>query len=113
MAHQNTDHPVQHEELHHITPLNVYVKVAVALFVLTFLTVGFHLIHDKLGALAPFVAFTIAAVKAVLVMLWFMHLKYEILLNRVIFVSGFLFLLLLFVITAIDIYSRSAVDSIL
>lgn len=104
------DHP---ESLHHITPLNVYFKVATALFVLTFLTVGFHALHEQMGALAPFIAFTIAAVKAFLVMAWFMHLKYEVFMNRIIFVTGFFFLMLLFAITALDIYSRSAVDSIL
>ena len=117
MAHQNhnhnTDHPVQHEELLHITPLSIYIKVATALFVLTFLTVGFHQLHDQLGSLAPLVAFAIAAIKAVLVMLFFMHLKYEVFLNRIIFITGFIFLMLLFGITAMDIYSRVNVDSIL
>lgn len=117
MAHQTNEqahaHAGSNEELHHITPLNVYIKVATALFVLTFLTVGFHALHEQLGALAPLIAFTIAAIKAFLVMAWFMHLKYEIFLNRIIFVTGFFFLMLLFAITALDIYSRTAVDSIL
>lgn len=107
MAHDN------HNDQHHITPLSVYVKVAAALFLLTFLTIGVHAIHEHLGAAAPFLAFTIAAVKAFLVMAWFMHLKYDILLNRVIFATGFFFLMLLFIITALDIYSRVPVNSVL
>jgi cytochrome c oxidase subunit 4 len=102
-----------HSDEHHITPVSVYLKVGAALFLLTFLTIGVHAIREHIGALAPFLAFGIAAVKAYLVMAWFMHLKYDVLLNRVIFATGFLFLLLLFAITAMDIFSRTAVNSVL
>ncbi len=91
---------------HHITPLNTYLKIAAALFALTFLTIGFHVLREYMGPLAPFIAFSIAAAKAYLVMAWFMHLKYDIILNRIIFALGFVFLLLLFGITALDTYSR-------
>ena len=102
----------QHTE-HHITPLNTYLKVAAALFVLTFLTIAFHSIRAYLGPVAPLIAFAIAGVKAFLVMAWFMHLKYEVLLNRVIFATAFFFLLLLFVISILDIYTRVPVSSVL
>jgi cytochrome c oxidase subunit IV len=108
MAHDN-----HNEDAHHITPISVYIKVAGALFLLTFLTIGFHMLRQYMGPVAPFIAFTIAAVKAFLVMAWFMHLKYDVLLNRVIFGAGFIFLMLLFVITALDIYSRPLVESVL
>jgi cytochrome c oxidase subunit IV len=91
---------------HHITPLGVYLKVAGALFVLTFLTVIAHHFNYILGALAAPVAFLIATVKAVLVMLFFMHLKYDNNMNRVIFGSGFFFLLLLYLFSEIDIITR-------
>ena len=52
------------------------------------------------------VAFIIAAIKAVLVMLWFMHLKDDNLTNRVIFGTGFFALLLLFLFTYGDIITR-------
>lgn len=107
MAHDN------HNDQHHITPLSVYIKVAAVLFILTFLTIGVHSIREHLGPIAPFLAFGIAGVKAFLVMAWFMHLKYDVLLNRVIFAMGFLFLMLLFLITALDIYSRVPVTSVL
>ncbi len=93
---------------HHITPLSVYVKVAGALFLLTFLTIGIHSIREHLGGTAPLFAFAIAAVKAYFVMAYFMHLKYEVILNRVIFGMGFILLALLFAITALDIWSRVA-----
>ncbi len=110
---KSSDHSAEHESLHHITPFSVYMKVAIALFVLTFLTIGFHSIREYLGPAAALVAFAIAAVKAYLVMAYFMHLKYDIPLNRLIFATGFFFLLLLFAITALDIWSRVPVESIL
>lgn len=94
---------------HHITPFNVYMKVAIGLFVLTFLTVGFHALRNYLGSMAPLVAFTIAAVKAYLVMAYFMHLKYESLMNRLIFATGFFFLALLYIISILDILTRNKI----
>lgn len=91
---------------HHITPIATYLKVAGALFVLTILTVSAH--QMDLGALKAPVAFFIATIKAVLVMLWFMHLKDEEKTNKIIFASGFFFLALLFFFSAIDIFTRIA-----
>ncbi|HEY8270379.1 MAG TPA: cytochrome C oxidase subunit IV family protein [Pseudobdellovibrionaceae bacterium] len=93
---------------HHITPLNVYLKVAGALFALTFLTVIAHHFSAQLGAMAAPVAFFIATIKAVLVMLWFMHLKYDTIMNRVIFGAGFFFLALLLAFSGLDIWTRVA-----
>lgn len=98
MAHNDNNHG------HHITPLSTYLKVAGALFVLTIATVLFHQLH--LGVLAAPVAFLIASVKAALVILYFMHLKYDNNINRGIFAAGFIFLTLLFVICALDIWTR-------
>ena len=89
---------------HHVIPLKTYFKVAGALFALTFLTVIFHELH--LGALAGPIAFLIAAVKAALVLLYFMHLKYDNMQNRVIFGSGVFFLALLIGFSALDIWTR-------
>src|SRR5687767_3555623 len=91
---------------HHVTPLSVYLKVATGLFVLTFLTMVAHHFKTTLGALAGPIAFLIATIKAVMVMLWFMHLKYDNNMNRVIFGSGFFFLLLLYLFSEIDIITR-------
>lgn len=108
MAHKEHKH-----DAHHITPLSTYLKVAGALFFLTFLTVAAHAIHETLGPAAPLVAFAIAAVKAFLVMSWFMHLKYESIENRVIFGLGFFFLLVLFGISITDILSRHFISGVL
>ncbi len=114
MSNNHDNHQTNnHSEEHHIMPLATYFKVAGALFILTFLTVGFHAIHEYLGPFAALIAFGIAAVKAFMVMAWFMHLKYDTIFNRIIFASGFIFLALLFIMTALDIYSRVTVSSVL
>ena len=89
---------------HHIIPLKTYFKVAAGLILLTFATVFFHELH--LGPLAGPIAFLIAAIKASLVLLYFMHLKYDNMQNRVIFGSGIFFLLLLIGFSALDIWTR-------
>ncbi len=98
---------------HHITPFVVYLKVAAALFALTFLTVIAHHFSQQLGAFAAPVAFLIATIKAILVMLWFMHLKYESVVNRVIFGAGFFFLAILLAFSGLDIWTRVVVFSTL
>lgn len=109
---QNHGHS-QHDEHggHHIVPFNVLGRVAAALLVLTVLTVATSRMH--LGVMAAPVAFAIALVKAFLVMGFFMGLKYDVKSNRLIFAAGFLFLLLLFFICALDIYTRMAQGSTL
>jgi len=97
---------------HHIIPFNMYIKVFSALIFLTFLTV----LTAKGMDLSPFngaVAFIIAATKAAFVMGIFMHLKYDAKSNSIIIFSSFAFVILLFVICAIDIYTRIPVESTL
>lgn len=110
--HNSHNHMESHGE-HHITPLSTYLKVAAGLFALTFLTIIAHIFKAHYLAAAPFIAFTIAAVKAFLVMAWFMHLKYEPQSNRLIFACGFLGLALLFGICAMDIFTRIYQGSVL
>ncbi|MCX7978326.1 MAG: cytochrome C oxidase subunit IV family protein [Bdellovibrionaceae bacterium] len=97
----------------HITPFKTYLNVAIALFALTFLTMIAFWNNHHLGVLAGPVAFLIAAVKAVLVMGYFMHLKYEGMMNRVIFGTGFFFLLVLIFFSGLDIWTRISVSSTL
>ncbi len=116
MAHQQSQHQAHHSshaEAHHITPLPVYLKIGVALFLLTFLTIGAHSIREYIQPFAALVAFTIAGIKAWLVMAWFMHLKYDKPSNRLIFSLGFIFLAVLIGFCALDIVSRVSQNSIL
>jgi cytochrome c oxidase subunit IV len=94
---------------HHIVPFAVLRNVLIALLILTALTVATSRMH--LGALAAPVAFLIAFIKALLVMGFFMGLKYDTKLNRVIFASGFFFLALLYAISVLDIFTRVKVLS--
>lgn len=100
-------------DAHHITPMSTYLKVGGALFLLTFLTIGAHVLREHFEPFSALIAFAIAGVKAYLVMAWFMHLKYDVPLNRLIFATGFFFLALLFAISVLDIFTRVAQSSVL
>lgn len=95
-----------HSSVHHIVPFPILVKTAIALFGLTLLTMIAFWNNHHLGALAAPIAFLIAGTKAMLVMAFFMGLKYDTWLNRLIFGLGFFFLLLLWALSQIDIASR-------
>jgi len=89
----------------HVTPISTYLIVFGALLVLTVVTVGVsHLgLPPKLSL---FVAMSVASVKATLVVLWFMHLKYDTSFNKFIFVATFWFGGSFFLFTFIDLTSR-------
>lgn len=104
----------QHEHSpHHVTPISIYIKVAIALYIFTILTVVAHYFHHALGAMAAPVALLIATIKAALVMLYFMGLKYDDNQNRVIFGCGFFFLILLYFFSVLDILTRITQSSTL
>lgn len=94
---------------HHITPFSTYIKIFGGLMVLTVLTVGVssHVTGIHIGALNAAIAMAIATLKAALVMAFFMHLKYEGMLNRVIFGSAFFFLVVLYFFCVVDIFTRN------
>lgn len=101
------------KDVHHIVEFPILLKTGLALFALTFLTMFAFWMHRYLGPAGPFVAFLIAGIKAALVMMFFMGLKYDSLMNRFIFSLGFFFLLLLFAISALDIWTRVPVANTL
>ncbi len=92
---------------HHITPRVTYYKVFGALIALTVVTVVASLPQFDVGHLNTFIAMLIATGKASLVVWWFMHQNHEGHLNRLIFVSGFVFLLIFFGLTAADLFTRT------
>jgi cytochrome c oxidase subunit 4 len=75
-----------------VVPLRLLAAVWLGLIVLTAVTVGAARVN--LGGAALWVALTIAALKASLVALYFMHLRWDRRMNAVIFVSALLFLML-------------------
>ena len=85
-------------------PLSVYWGVFLALVVGTLVTVWSATID--LGALNVIVALVIATAKALLVVLYFMHVKYASKLTWLFVASGFFWLLIMLVITMNDYISR-------
>jgi cytochrome c oxidase subunit IV len=88
----------------HVLPVRTYVLVFLALMVLTAITVAVAFFN--LGALNNVVALTIAVVKAVLVILIFMHVKYATRLTWLVVVGAFFWLAILLFITLGDYLTR-------
>lgn len=72
-THKSNDN--HHGEVGHILPFKVYVSVLLALLVLTVITVAAAQVD--FGAFNMVIAMLIASIKALIVALFFMHLKYE------------------------------------
>ena len=89
---------------HHVVPLRIYFAVFGALMVFTAITVAVAFLD--LGPLNNVVMLGIAVLKATLVILYFMHVKYGTRLIPVVVGSGVFFLLVLFGITMSDYLTR-------
>ena len=90
---------------HHIVPMRVYLSVIACLFIFTAITVA--VAYLELGALNTPVALAIAIFKASLVVLFFMHVRYNTPLMWVFAGAGFFWLLILFALTMQDFMTRS------
>lgn len=90
---------------HHITPKSTYLKVFGALLVLTVLTVLAAEIQFG-PVLGIVVAVAIAAAKASLVVMYFMGLKYDSGVNRLVFFTGLGFVAVFLAFTLIDTSQR-------
>ena len=86
--------------LAHVVPLPVLAAVFAALAVLTFADVAAT--WFDWGEFNLWIALGIATVKAALVALYFMHLRYDHPFNGLIFVAGLLFLALFLAMTLLD-----------
>lgn len=93
-------HSAHDSGMHHVIPLKTYLTVFAALIGLTVVTVGASRID--FGVLNTVIAFGIATVKATLVLAFFMHLKYDNMMNRVIILSAAFFLIVLYFFCALD-----------
>jgi len=76
----------------HVVPLYVLFGVWFALVVLTAVTVG--AVKVDLGSLNIWIALSIALVKAALVGLYFMHLRYDQPFNAIVLIGSLLFVVL-------------------
>lgn len=115
-AHHDDHHA--HDGGHHIIPAGVLLKVFGTLVALTALTVLLALLERSgtlhfggdLGSIG--IALLIAGVKATLVAMYFMALKYDSKLHSMAFVIAILFLFVFFVITYFDTGFRGQFDGV-
>ena len=96
----------------HVVPRRIYYGIFAALMVLTYLTywVAFQDVDTRIGgvhiALNPVIALAIATTKALLVILFFMHVRYSSKLTKVTVAAGFFWLGILLIMTMGDYISR-------
>jgi cytochrome c oxidase subunit IV len=101
--------PSRHDETEgehvHIVSPKIYVAIFLALLVLTGTTVGVSYID--MGIFNPIVALAIACIKMVLVVLFFMHVKYSSKLTKLTVISGVFVFFALISMTLADYMSRA------
>lgn len=93
----------------HVVPVGIYVTIFAVLLVLTAITVVVASID--LGALNTIVALTIAVGKALLVILYFMHVRYSPRLTWLVVAGGFFWLAVMILLTMSDVVSRGWLGS--
>ena len=95
-----------HNESEHITPYKTYVVVWIVLMVLTVITV--EAARHQFGSFNIVIAMVIASIKASVVALWFMHLKFEDSITWVFALYPLFLLGLLIGLTSVDVFYRIA-----
>ena len=88
----------------HVLSFKTYLNILLILLFLTFVTVA--VAQVDFGWFNAFIAMFIATIKATLVLLYFMHLKYDDKFYWVIFGSGVFMVTLLFFLVKIDVVTR-------
>ena len=88
----------------HPTP-GLYLVIVSALFVGTVLT--YYIAKIDLGIWNPVVALTIAVIKAVLVILFFMHVHYSSKLTKLTISAGFFWLMIMITMSLSDYLTRA------
>jgi cytochrome c oxidase subunit IV len=88
----------------HVAPLSLYFAIFVALLVGTAATTAIAFVD--LGPFNNVVAIGIAAVKATLVILFFMHMRWSPRMVPIVFVSGLFWLVILLTLTLADYFTR-------
>ena len=97
----------QEHSAEHIVPISVYLIIFGALVILTILTVT--VAYFDLGRWNVIVALAIAVTKALLVTLYFMHVKYSKKLTRISVLSGLFWFAIMVVLTLFDYNTRGLV----
>ena len=94
----------QHEHENSIVSVRTYSLVWIILLIFTGITVAVARMH--LGAFSVLTALTIASIKALLVLMFFMHLKYERPIFRAMFMVAVITLTVFIGITFFDVAFR-------
>jgi cytochrome c oxidase subunit 4 len=106
-----TEHTHAHAHAeHHHGSVALYVRTLVALLILTAITVGASYIDFGAGNVV--IALFVATIKATIVALFFMHLRWDKPVNAVIACAGFLFLGIFLMFDFIDFGSRDGLQPV-
>src|SRR5262249_36141464 len=108
LAHEEHDHGKDGAVHAHIASTRFYIGIFSMLVLLTLLTIAVSYVH--LGPLNLVVAILIASTKAALVVMFFMHLRYDTKFNVLIFVCSLAFIGVFFAYTINDTGHRGEVD---
>jgi cytochrome c oxidase subunit 4 len=103
----------EHEEGHHgphVLPIKLYLAVWGTLVVLTAITVAVS--RFDFGTWNTVIAIVIATIKATIVALFFMHLKYDNKFNAVVFLAGLLFVSIFFFPVLVDLRTRGDLEPV-
>ena len=100
-----TDQKEMEESQHHVVSPVIYLIVFGALLVFTALTVGAS--YVEMGIFNPIAAILIACIKAVIVVLFFMHVKYSSKLTKLTVIAGIFTFVTLISMTLADYISRA------
>ena len=95
----------------HSVSFKTYLTVLIVLLVLTVITVG--VAQVDFGVFNAFFAMLVATIKAGLVLMYFMHLKYDEKIYWLIFGSAVFFVILLYFFSELDIITRVIQNSVL
>ena len=98
MSHDHASH--EHEGVGHISPIWQLILVLIVLLILTAITVMITWVD--MGAMNIWAALLIAFVKGSLVVLYFMHLRYDAPFNAMVFILALLFTALFISFSLID-----------
>jgi cytochrome c oxidase subunit IV len=106
--HHQPDHETYtgHAAPHHQAPLTAYFVVFGVLMVLTIITVAVSRVDFGNHTYNTLIAMAIAVAKAVVVILWFMHVIHSPRLTWIVVIASFLWLGVLFVLTFSDYWTR-------
>jgi cytochrome c oxidase subunit 4 len=100
---EHAHNPHAHDP-HHVVPLKIYYGIFGILLLLTGVTVA--VAYIDLGRMNTVVALVIACFKAMIVVLFFMHVKYSTRLIKLTVIAGLYWLGILFALTMSDYLTR-------